>query len=234
MGRRGPAPQMKVSTDWSPELAYAIGLIATDGNLSIDGRHINFTSKDKDLVETFRRCLRIDNIIGTKSRGGSSLKQYFQVQFGDVHFYRWLLSVGLMPRKSLLLGPLAIPDHLFFDFLRGCFDGDGTIYAYWDPRWQSSYMIYINFVSASRNYLLWLQSIILRLAGTKGHFKPGKRSLILAFAKRDTYVLFSKMFYKEKLPCLQRKFVKAKIFFEIDRTHNETSARVSELVDDQG
>lgn len=39
-------PQGKPIT-WSPEIAYAVGLLTTDGSLSIDGRHIDFTSKDK-------------------------------------------------------------------------------------------------------------------------------------------------------------------------------------------
>jgi hypothetical protein len=37
-------PRCKVRIEWSPEFAYAIGLIATDGCLYNDGRHINFTS----------------------------------------------------------------------------------------------------------------------------------------------------------------------------------------------
>src|SRR5712692_9034448 len=38
---RGPSHQAKTlngDTKWSPNLAYAVGLIATDGNLSGDGR----------------------------------------------------------------------------------------------------------------------------------------------------------------------------------------------------
>lgn len=46
-------PQNKVKIKWSPEFAYAIGLLVTDGNLSPDGRHLNFTSKDRELAETF-------------------------------------------------------------------------------------------------------------------------------------------------------------------------------------
>gem|GEM_PF-6676481 len=43
-------PLGKVKIQWSPEFAYVIGLLTTDGNLSPDGRHINFTSKDRELV----------------------------------------------------------------------------------------------------------------------------------------------------------------------------------------
>ena len=112
--------------DWSPNVAYCVGLITTDGSLSKDGRHIDFTSKDLDLVECIRRELTLENRIGTKGRGGSSAR-YFRIQFSNVDFYRWLCSIGLSPRKSLTLGELTIPDDFFADFLRGHFDGDGTI-----------------------------------------------------------------------------------------------------------
>ena len=54
---------------WSTELAYIVGLLATDGNLSSDGRHINFTSKDVQLLKTFKKCLKLKNKIGLKNSG---------------------------------------------------------------------------------------------------------------------------------------------------------------------
>ncbi len=51
----------------------------------------------------------------------------WQVQFGDVELYRWLESVGLTQRKSLTLGPIAVPDEFFSDLVRGLLDGDGSI-----------------------------------------------------------------------------------------------------------
>jgi len=36
----------EVKIQWSPNLAYAIGLIATDGCLGRDKKYIDFTSKD--------------------------------------------------------------------------------------------------------------------------------------------------------------------------------------------
>jgi len=67
---------------WSADVAYAIGLLTSDGNLSKDGRHIEFCSKDKELVEVFCRSLRLSNRIGTKKRGTVPRKLYYRVQFG--------------------------------------------------------------------------------------------------------------------------------------------------------
>jgi hypothetical protein len=73
---RGPIPRCALNirpVRWSVELAYAVGLMATDGNLAGDRRHMSFVSRDRDLVETLRRCLRVTTqarAIGT-SRGGT-------------------------------------------------------------------------------------------------------------------------------------------------------------------
>src|SRR5947208_1229456 len=45
--RRKSAPYV---TAWSPTLAYAVGLLATDG-CQTDGRHLSFPSADRELVE---------------------------------------------------------------------------------------------------------------------------------------------------------------------------------------
>lgn len=217
MGKRGTKPQQKVSTEWSPKLAYAVGLIATDGCLSKDGRHVDFTSQDIELAVLFKECLNIPHIAIGHKRNNTSRKLCPRVQFGDVHFYRWLEDVGLTPKKSLTLGPLAIPDELFFDFLRGCFDGDGTIYSFWDRRWADSFMFYIAFATASKRFALWLRQKIAEFAGIKGHIasSTGQKTMQLRYAKEETLVLFEKMFYHENVPCLRRKFLKAqKIFAE--------------------
>ena len=218
--KRGSRPKNNIKLEWNPELAYIVGLITTDGSLSKDKRHINFTSKDLQLVRLFKRCLKLKIVIGKKARGAEEEKKYFQVQFGNVLFYKWLEGVGLTSNKSKTLGRLKIPDEYFFDFLRGCFDGDGSMYAYWDPRWRSSYMFYLQFTSASYDFLLWLQNSIKRLAGIGGKIKTSSRSYQLAFAKTDTAIVFDRMFYEKKLPCLRRKFLKARKIFLEDKKHN--------------
>lgn len=234
MGKRGPKPLGQVSTKWSSDLAYAVGLLASDGNLSKDGRHMDLTSKDKGQIIAFKNCLDLNVKIGMKTSGYTGRNDYFRVQFGDVLFYQWLLDIGLAPNKSKTLGELKIPDEHFFDFLRGCFDGDGSMYAYWDPRWHSSYMFYLNFASASPLFLSWLQSTIKRLAKVKGRIGSGGRGRStqqLRFAKRETTVLFNKMFYSPDIPFLKRKFTKAQKIFTIDQQHN---AQVAKLVNVHG
>ena len=201
-------PKGKVKITWSPELAYAVGLIATDGCLLNDGRHIDFTSKDIVQIKNFKKCLGITNKIG-KKYGSFGRKYYPRVQFGDVRFYQFLLDIGLSPAKSKTLGGLYVPDKYFFDFLRGCHDGDGAFYSYYDPRWRSSFMFYLVFVSQSRDHIDWLRRTLKRLLGVKGHVNYGGRNTPqLKYAKRESLRIIKKMYYRKSVVCLKRKQLK--------------------------
>ena len=212
---RGPKPRRK-EVVWSSELAYAIGLIASDGCLSNDGRHLFFVSKDLEQIQNFKKCLGLEVKIGIH-RAGVRMKNrtYHRVQWGDVFLYNFLLGIGLMPAKSKVIGALAIPDEYFFDFLRGSFDGDGSFYSYFDSRWKASFMYYLNFTSASPPHVDWLREMLHRLLGVRGHIsKTGgirkERNLIcnLRFAKKESLLVMNAMYSTSCLVHLSRKRLK--------------------------
>lgn len=191
---------------WTPELAWVVGIIATDGNLSPDGRHLTIVSKDRQLLEAVQRCLGTAAKIGRRAGAFShGEKIYCHLQIGWVRCYEWLQSIGLTPRKSKTLGPIAVPDAYFWDFLRGCFDGDGSCYSYYDPRWPRSYLFYWELCSASPHFLRWIRARIAGLVGLRGAIAPSHREEILKYAKREATVLFEKMYANRKAPCLFRK-----------------------------
>lgn len=202
-----PAHKKTGTVVWSPELAYAIGLITTDGSLSKDGRHFDFTSNDRDLIKTFKKCLRIKNKISRKRSGFTKKLSSFHIQFGDVILYKFLLDIGLMPNKSKRVGDIEVPDRLFFDFLRGHLDGDGTVRKYADPVFPKSIRVYLTFMSASLKHLHWLNEKIKTLAGVKGFFRTAVRAHTLTFSKKDSITLLALMYHREDVPCLRRKFV---------------------------
>ncbi|MBI5913416.1 LAGLIDADG family homing endonuclease [Candidatus Azambacteria bacterium] len=215
-------PLARVKIKWSPDFAYAIGLLTTDGNISPDRRHISFTSKDKELVSLFKKCFDLSNKITRKGRGDDVRKRYYLVQFGDVLFYRFLLSIGLSSAKSKTIGSLKVPDEYVFDFLRGHFDGDGTFYSYWDPRWKSSYMFYTVFISASKNHVDWLRRVLFQRLKINGHISKSRENSAyqLKYAKTESLKLLPKMYYSDNIACLSRKLRKVKKALATDRRHN--------------
>ena len=198
---------------WSNKTAYAIGLITTDGNLSKDGRHIIFVSKDLSLVRIFKRCLDLKNKISTKTSGYSDKKgNYYYTQFGDVSFYRNLISIGLRTNKSKHINQLSIPTGYFADFLRGHLDGDGTIRAYNDSLFPNSKRLYVNFMTASKKHMEWLQREIYRIYKIKGKIRAVPRAWILIYAKKESEILLRKIYYKQNIPFLKRKWQIAKSY----------------------
>lgn len=176
-----------IDTTWSPGLAYVVGLLATDGNLSPDARHISFTSKDEVLALTVKRILKLDNKISMKARGGEVSKKYYVTQFGSVDFYRFLLSIGLTPAKSKTLQRLAIPKIYFQHFLRGCIDGDGNICEFMHPQSRQT-QLRVRLASASPVFLKWIHEEVKLHVGVNGGwiYRDQKKSVMtLTFAKND-------------------------------------------------
>jgi hypothetical protein len=227
MGNRGPQPKKIVDTTWRPDLAYAIGLIATDGCLSSSGLLLDLTSKDKEQLLNFSKCLGVNFTIGEKwnSTGDKCLR----IQLKNRIFYDFLLSIGLTPRKSLTMNKLNIPSKYFFDFLRGCFDGDGSFYSYWDKRWRSSYMFYLTFSSASLKHISWIQEEIYLNLVVKGHISKSKRKgaiYSLRYAKKEALEIIKKMYYTEKVVCLSRKLNKITKALIVEHKQQKLYARV--------
>lgn len=208
-------PLGKVKIQWSRNFAYAIGLIASDGCLSKDGRHIDFSSKDEQLVNAFRGCLGIKNRIGRKSRSGYSPKKHFRVQVGDRMFHEFLESIGLHPAKSKTISAIEMPSKFFFDFFRGCIDGDGTIGVHRHPE-SKHLQLRLRLVSASNEFLLWMFEEIRRLApeirGGWVSKLPMKRIHNMTFGKSDSIKLLRRMYVPMPEYYLQRKHELARIW----------------------
>ena len=198
MGKVGRKPQEKVNITWSANFAYAVGLLVTDGCLYNDGRHISLTTKDIEQAENFKKCLNLEVKIGLKANGKSKEKKYYHVQFGDVIFYKFLFSIGITPAKSKTIGVIELPHSFFFDYLRGCFDGDGCFYSYLDPRWRSSHMFYLTYSSASLSHITWLREEINKRLEIRGHVSKSKNKksvYSLRYAKKESLVIIRRMYY---------------------------------------
>ena len=194
--------------EWTPDTAYAVGLLATDGNLSSSGRHISLSSKDREQLLTFLRCVRRTARIGAV-RGGFGTTS-LRVQLGDVGLYRWLASIGLHPRKSHTLAAIAAPDAVFPHLLRGLLDGDGSII---DVTYEGTgkaagrryRTLLVRFISASRPHVAWLQQRIHALFGLSGSVTATNGIYRLTFAKSSSLRLLEVIYPGPDVPCLARK-----------------------------
>ncbi|MBU3918893.1 hypothetical protein KKC63_03250 [Patescibacteria group bacterium] len=118
---------------WTPEMSYVLGYILADGCIiKRSGRKrsyvLNLTSKDKDLLLQVRKVLCPDCSILKKY--SSSKTMCYQLQICSEVFYEDLIKLGIVPRKTYNLKGFRCPNKYFAHFVRGFFDGDGTVYVY--------------------------------------------------------------------------------------------------------
>lgn len=146
--------------EWNARLAYALGLAATDGCLSGDGRNVCFGSEDREQVEAFLRCVGRPSARISKDRD----REYFRAQLGDVELHGFFSEAGLTPRKSLTLGALSFPPEYFWHVVRGLIDGDGSVRCYVHRPVKARYphltyeRLEVLFHTASLAHTEWLRS----------------------------------------------------------------------------
>ena len=214
-----------VRLDWTDALAYAVGLIATDGCLVTGRKRIQFGSEDRELVQLLLTCLaRPAHIREERTRIGS---RYYRTQFGDARFYDWLLSIGLAPRKSLTLKGLAVPEQFTPALVRGLLDGDGSIgnHRYRaDTGGRAGYVweyFWVSFATSSESHATWLRSRIEGSFGLHGSISRaevlGKAPAFqLRYGKRASETLLSALYVGPHAPALARKRL---IWLEYRRRH---------------
>ena len=118
----------------TPEKAYFLGLLLTDGNVHYDKRNANrqptiqisLNGNDKHILEAFKQEISADNKISTYTTDSR-----FECMFA-VHSLKMaqdLEKYNIVPRKTFLINKMpTVPRQYIRDLIRGIFDGDGTVY----------------------------------------------------------------------------------------------------------
>lgn len=211
--------QRKIKIIWSTPLAYAIGLITSDGCLSKNERNIFFVSKEMEMMINFKKSLELNNRISKriKINNKGEEKTYYCLSFGDIYFYKFLNKIGLHSAKSKRIKYVTIPNKYFADFLRGLFDGDGSFYTYHDKRWPNSFGFKLSFASASLDFINWLKKRLTDLYQVKGYLHKGAGVTNLEYVKGDTKKLFEIMYENKSDLFLKRKYLKLKNALDADK-----------------
>jgi hypothetical protein len=201
--------------EWSAATAYAVGLIATDGCL--DGRRpiVSFTSEDLELIDQFNAAVGRRPRIYRKLGGFGVWTN--QVAIYERSLHSWLLSIGLMPRKTFELSAIAVPDEYLASLTRGLLDGDGSVLSYWHapnrrryPNHRSLRLV-TRFYSASRPHLEWLAQRLDLAFSIRGAISVDDRVTRkhplykLEFAKVASCQLLTRLYEDAGAPRLRRK-----------------------------
>ena len=132
-------------SSWSSAMAYVTGVICTDGNLD-PGRirepwrakssstipRISVAQKEPELLEKILHLMDCDakltfrkEMIYGKIKSGA----LYQFSISNGKLYDDVVRLGLTPNKSLTMQFPNVPNEFIRHFIRGCWDGDGSVFV---------------------------------------------------------------------------------------------------------
>lgn len=118
------------------EKAYWLGFLAADGGISSKRPRLSLSQshKDKSQLEKFKEALDSSYPIYNhkiKKRGYLG----YRLRITSKELVDDLADKGVIPKKSLILKPPQnVPSYLIRHWIRGYFDGDGSVGIYIDKR----------------------------------------------------------------------------------------------------
>jgi len=147
---------------WTPEMAYVLGFFAADGYMVKNkrGAHfIDFYSTDRCILEKILKIVDGNQKISIRKRVLTQRPSY-RLQFGSKVWFEDLTKLGFMQCKSKVLQFPTIPMRYLKDFVRGYFDGDGSVNLgryFRKDRKKWHWVLTTQFTSGSRPFLkeLW-------------------------------------------------------------------------------
>ncbi len=108
---------------WSSDMAYVLGFILTDGNIS--GSSVAIAQKDADILEDIKRVMGATHPIKRRSNNGNS--HIYTLTISRKSVVEDLRALGITENKSLTVDMPEVPEEYQSDFIRGVIDGDGWV-----------------------------------------------------------------------------------------------------------
>jgi hypothetical protein len=112
------------------EKAYILGWWYSDGNVCDSKLRLCIQQEDEEIVQQIKDCLKYTGPLYYKPSRISSPKPQVELCINRVKMVQDLIKLGCIPNKSMRLQfpkSTQVPSSLIRHFVRGYFDGDGSI-----------------------------------------------------------------------------------------------------------
>lgn len=183
-------------SEWGHHMAYVLGFIFADGHIDPDSYRLEITIKDKSLLQEINHSMDSEYPL-RKLKNRSH-----QLAICSMRIYEDLVSYGLSHDKAGIKYP-DVPEMYEPSFVRGFFDGDGSVFT----RWSYDTIINTSITSSSLRFLEALHKKAQSLAGVRGGSlkkRTNANAHALRYGHHDSMRLANWM-YSTLGPCLERK-----------------------------
>lgn len=201
----------------SEEKAYILGLLLSDGHISKQGS-IMLTLKDKDVLNKYLKALHCNVPIKIDRYGN------YAVNIKSKALANALKDIGLHNRKSYKIDIdrilKSVPKELEHHFVRGMFDGDGSIKIYRydylkNPQLHFGYTGLSNVVDYIRIFL----------GITTKNVKESELTYTCVSSCRETICKIYEILYKDATIYMERKYDTFRKIIDMCGTFNDYNGR---------
>lgn len=207
--------------EWSSEMAYWLGFIYADGSVQNNDRahrlKIGLTESDVDHLEKFKKALeytgnvKISKTNYTKVSGELAMSSVIDIN--SKKLITTLVNIGVIPNKSLTVEFPDVPEEYELDFIRGYFDGDGSVGIQYPTNTKGvrtvTPQIRVRLISGSLAFIEKLEDILHRRGLKRKKISKNKRTknylYEICYSTKESMILYD-MFYKEESVRLDRKY----------------------------
>ena len=198
----------------SQEKFYFLGFFAADGNVDMSNGNyrarIKIQRGDRELLEKFNELLKSDREIEDGEEPNkynkNGVEKYSIASYSSKPFCERLIELGLPSKKSLILKfPNYIPNEYLKDYVRGYFDGDGSITIIYSPKGTARATMGF----AGSNYFIpKLSKILKKKLGIHSRCEPGHSDnyKYLNIDRIEDILKFTQWIYEDATIYLQRKY----------------------------
>lgn len=188
---------------WDDCNAYVFGWIMSDGCLLREGRNktalaVRISLNDYDMAQWLHQYLCIGNKLYVSTHAN---RRNYMIKYRNKESIDYMQSYGLIERKSLTLSFPDIPPEVFWAFVRGYFDGNGSIILR-TTQWNTYAQISIT--SGSPKFLEKLaQKLMTYQVATHLYAdeRLNHRAWYLRITKKSEIDRFCKLLYASNIQC---------------------------------
>lgn len=193
---------------WSNEMAYVLGLIVTDGNVNYSKSATNteylqggltFCQKDIELVKKFSQLIGFDSEIEYRKERfdeKTAAGALYCIHINSNDLLVQLEKLGITPKKSMSVKFPDMPKEYLRHFIRGCWDGDGTVYI------ENNGRIRASFISGSKSFIENLMEYLedFGLSNRKLYEHNHSRAYYFRYVSDDDCFKLFNLLYKDVSP----------------------------------
>lgn len=200
-------------------MAYILGFIAADGNVALKENSISIQlqKSDEQIVQDIKNITKSTRPLDYYLTNAGHETVKFQVWSAE--WKKDLAVYNIIPHKTFILKPpIFLNSKYYIDYIRGYFDGDGSISYRSDNVKRCSWEI----IGMSREVIEWIKNVLLEQYGiictngitmryTNNNEKVYK---VGYYSKEKIQKLYNALYYEENCLCLKRKKEKFETILE--------------------